>query len=55
MLKIDTIRILENTFYKVYSDSNKYIKQISTGMITTEINTSIPQDFIETDIEIEVE
>ena len=55
MLIIEEIKVLDNVFYKVYSNDNKYIRQISTNMITTEMNTLVPQDFIETDIEIEVE
>ena len=54
MLIIEEIKVLDNVFYKVYSNDNKYIKQISTNMITTEMNTLVPNDFEETNIEIEV-
>ena len=54
MLIIEEIKVLDNVFYKVYSNDNKYIRQISTNMITTEMNTLVPNDFEETNIEIEV-
>ena len=54
MLIIEEIKVLDNVFYKVYSNDNKYIRQISTNMITNEMNTLVPNDFEETNIEIEV-
>lgn len=52
MIIKEEIKILNNVMWKVYSDNNKYIKNVRTGIEYTVVNTCINDEFIEThDIE----
>lgn len=54
MIIKEEIKILNNIIWKVYSDNNKYIKNVRTGIEYTVVNTCINDEFIEThDIEEE--
>ena len=54
MIIKEEIKILNNVIWKVYSDNNKYIKNVRTGLEYTVVNTCINDEFIEThDIEEE--
>lgn len=48
MIIKEEIKILNNVIWKVYSDDNKYIKNVRTGIEYTVINTCINDEFIET-------
>lgn len=52
MIIREEIVIQDNIMYRIYSDNNKYIKNTVDGLITTEITTIVPDNYIETDIEI---
>jgi hypothetical protein len=55
MIIKETIHILNNTQYKLYSDNNFYIKNKKDNSIWTIVNTIVPDDFEETDTPIVVD
>jgi hypothetical protein len=55
MIIKETVHILNDKQYKVYSDNNFYIKNKKDNSIWTIVNTIVPDDFEETDIPIVID
>lgn len=55
MIVKEIIKILDDTIYKNYSDKGVYIRNKDTGILYTEVNSSIDYEYEETDIPIENE
>jgi len=55
MIIREVITILEDTIYLNYSDKHVYMKNKETGILYTEVNSSIDYEYEETDIKIEIE
>jgi hypothetical protein len=55
MIIREVITILEDTIYRNYSDKHVYIKNKETGILHTDVNSSIDYEYEETDIKIEIE
>ena len=53
MIIREVITILEDTIYRNYSDKHVYIKNKETGILYTDVNSSIDYEYEETDIKIE--
>ena len=54
MIVKEIIKILDDTIYKNYSDKGVYIRNKDTGILYTEVNSSIDYEYEETDIPIEL-
>ena len=54
MIVKEIIKILDDTIYKTYSDRGVYIRNKDTGILYTEVNSSIDYEYEETDIPIEL-
>ncbi len=53
MIIKETIKILDDIIYRNYSDKNVYIRNKTTGLLYTDVNSSIDYEYEETDIVIE--
>lgn len=53
MIIREVIQILNDTIYRNYSDKNVYIRNKETGILYTDVNSSIDYEYEETDIVIE--
>ena len=53
MIIKETIKILDHTFYKNYSDRGVYIRNKENGTLWSEVNSSIDYEYEETDIPVE--
>ena len=53
MIIREVIQILNDTIYRNYSDNNVYIRNKETGILYTDVNSSIDYEYEETDIVIE--
>ncbi len=53
MIIREIIQILNDTIYRNYSDKNVYIRNKNTGILYTDVNSSIDYEYEETDIVIE--
>ena len=53
MIIREVIQILNDTIYRNYSDKNVYIRNKTTGLLYTQVNSSIDYEYEETDIPIE--
>lgn len=53
MIIREVIQILNDTIYRNYSDKNVYIRNKNTGILYTDVNSSIDYEYEETDIVIE--
>ena len=53
MIIKETIKILDHTIYKNYSDKGVYIRNKENGTLWTTVNSSIDYEYEETDIPIE--
>lgn len=53
MIIREVIQILNDTIYRNYSDKNVYIKNKETGVLYSDVNSSIDYEYEETDIPIE--
>ena len=47
MIIKEKVHILDDVIWRVYSDQNKYIQNVRTGIIYTVVNTSVNDKFIE--------
>ena len=47
MIIKEKLYILDNVIWRVYSDQNRYIQNVRTGLIYTRVNTSVNDEFIE--------
>lgn len=47
MIIKEKVHILDDVIWRVYSDQNRYIKNVRTGLIYTTVNTSVNDEFIE--------
>jgi len=52
MIIREVIQILNDTIYRNYSDKNVYIRNKETGILYTDVNSSIDYEYEETDIQI---
>ena len=55
MIKREVININGQNIYKNYSDKGVYIRNKKTGLLYTNVNSSIDYEYEETDIPIETE
>jgi len=55
MIIREVIQILNDTIYRNYSDKNVYIRNKATGLLYTQVNSSIDYEYEETDIPIKKE
>ncbi len=55
MIIREVIQILNDTIYRNYSDKNVYIRNKETGILYTDVNSSIDYEYEETDIPIKKE
>jgi hypothetical protein len=53
MIIKETIKILDHTNYKNYSDKGVYIRNKENGTLWSEVNSSIDYEYEETDIPVE--
>ena len=53
MIIREVIQILNDTIYRNYSDNNVYIRNKETGVLYSDVNSSIDYEYEETDIPIE--
>lgn len=53
MIIKETIQIINDTIYRNYSDKGVYIRNKETGILYSEVNSSIDYEYEETDIPIE--
>ena len=53
MIIREVIQILNDTIYRNYSDKNVYIRNKTTGLLYTQVNSSIDYEYEETNIPIE--
>lgn len=53
MIVKEIIKILDDTIYKNYSDKGVYIRNKTTGVLYSDVNSSIDYEYEETDIPIE--
>jgi len=53
MIIKETIKILDHTIYKNYSDKGVYIRNKTNETLWSEVNSSIDFEYEETDIPIE--
>lgn len=53
MIIKETIKILDHTIYKNYSDKGVYIRNKENGTLWTTVNSSIDYEYEETDIPVE--
>lgn len=53
MIIKETIKILDHTIYKNYSDNGVYIRNKENGTLWSEVNSSIDYEYEETDTPIE--
>ena len=53
MIIREVIQILNDTIYRYYSDKNVYIRNKTTGLLYTQVNSSIDYEYEETNIPIE--
>ena len=53
MIVKEIIKILDDTIYRNYSDNNVYIRNKETGILYSDVNSSIDYEYEETDIPIE--
>lgn len=53
MIIREVIQILDHTIYRNYSDKGVYIRNKTTGLLYTDVNSSIDYEYEETDIDIE--
>lgn len=53
MIIKETIKILDHTIYKNYSDNGVYIRNKENGTLWSEVNSSIDYEYEETDIPVE--
>lgn len=51
----ETVTFINTVNYRYHSDKNKYIKNLRTGIIYTQVSTTIEDEFIELEEEIEME
>ena len=54
MIIREVINILGQTIYRNYSDKGVYIRNKTTGLLYTAVNSSIDYEYEETDIEDEL-
>ena len=54
MIIREEIDILGQTIYRNYSDKGVYIRNKTTGILYTDVNSSIDYEYEETDIEDEL-
>jgi hypothetical protein len=55
MIIREVIQILNDTIYRNYSDKGVYIKNKTTGLLYSQVNSSIDYEYEETDIPIKKE
>ena len=55
MIIREVIQILNDTIYRNYSDKNVYIRNKETGILYSDVNSSIDYEYEETDIQIQEE
>lgn len=55
MIVKEIIKILDDTIYKNYSDKGVYIRNKTTGILYSQVNSSIDYEYEETDIPIKKE
>jgi hypothetical protein len=53
MIIREVIHILDDIIYRNYSDKNVYIRNKETGVLYSDVNSSIDYEYEETDIPIE--
>lgn len=53
MIIKETIKILDHTIYKNYSDKGVYIRNKTNGTLWSDVNSSIDYEYEETDIPVE--
>lgn len=53
MIIREVIQILNDTIYRNYSDKGVYIKNKTTNILYSDVNSSIDYEYEETDIPIE--
>ena len=53
MIVKEIIKILDDTIYRNYSDNNVYIRNKETGILYSDVNSSIDYEYEETNIPIE--
>ena len=53
MIIREVIQILNDTIYRYYSDKNVYIRNKTTGLLYTQVNSSVDYEYEETNIPIE--
>lgn len=49
----EIIQILDSTIYRNYSDNNVYIRNKETGILWSDVNSTIDCEYEETDIPVE--
>lgn len=54
MIIKEIVQVLDSTIYRNYSDKNVYIKNLETGLLYSDVNSTIDYEYEETDVPVEI-